>query len=97
MDIVERLNDHAEFADKVKRFADADCYRKGAEEIARLRAEPEAARVDAERYRWLRENALNGWDTVLEEGNPALIHAVRWSADWREKLDAAIDAARGGK
>lgn len=101
MDIVEALKAHT-IPLKCGEYDGGDIMRAycsmkyAAYEITRLREELEAARVDAERYRWLRENALGGWNTVLPGGKPsAIIHTARWSTDWREKLDAAIDAARG--
>ena len=64
------------------------------DEIARLRAELEAARVDAERYRWLRQSDL-------DENFKPYIHAPENDMEfWAlkgEYADAAIDAARGGK
>ena len=86
-DEIARLRDEVERV-KCAHSDMAEMYRKAIAEV-------EALRVDAERYRWLRENALSSFDTVLDGGRAALVHAVRWSADWREELDAAIDAARG--
>lgn len=54
------------------------------EEIARLRAELEAAKVDAEHYRWLREQCNR------KESVGTFIAMNRWGFEW----DAAIDAAR---
>lgn len=63
-------------------------------EVARLRAEVEANRVDAERYRWLRNRANDSYRSApMVAANPMdrettrLIHS--------EELDAAIDAAMG--
>lgn len=51
------------------------------EEILALRAERDALRRDAERYRWLRDvDAQTQW------------HHVDWTGD-PEDIDAAIDAA----
>lgn len=56
-------------------------------EIARLRAEAEELRVDAERYRWLRERGESfQWMNI-----------IRIDVDDFDYIDAAIDAARGGK
>ncbi len=54
-------------------------YADHAAEIARLRAEADALRVDAERYRWLREYDV---DSYLAGGKC-------------ESLDSSIDAAMG--
>lgn len=57
-------------------------------EVARLRAEVEAYRKDAERYRWLRNadnypNQIGGfWNCLGETSEP-------------EEMDEAIDAAMG--
>lgn len=70
--------------------------KKMADEIARLRAEAEALRVDAERYRWLRHADMDG--VCVVDVNVWLDFDI---ADCEqidgEKLDAAIDAARGGE
>ena len=52
----------------------------------------EAAREDAERYRWLRENCVV-WAEDTDE--PQLVHrdGGLGRTDWRERLDAAIDQA----
>jgi hypothetical protein len=59
---------------------------KALEAIARLRAEAEANRVDAERYRWVKSQSITD----------------RGFCDWKlpdieyqNDFDAAIDAARG--
>jgi hypothetical protein len=58
---------------------------KALEAIARLRAEAEALRVDAERYRWLRERGESfQWMNI-----------IRIDVDDFDDFDAAIDAARG--
>lgn len=49
-------------------------------ENARLRAEVEALRADAARYRWLRKESVDGWNLLGHYTQDA--------------LDAAIDAAR---
>jgi hypothetical protein len=66
----------------------ADCYGTlGALmlEIERLRAENEALRADAERYRWLRDSE---WD---QSRHPSVWEAVTNECDY---MDAAIDEAR---
>ena len=51
----------------------------------------EALRRDAERYRWLRDEAQSSWEG---ERGPVLVHSTPWThTRWREELDAAIDAA----
>ena len=59
--------------------------------IRELLAERDALKADAERYRWLRENAVSysGRDHALE-----LVVPHRFADKWREETDAAIDAAR---
>lgn len=59
-------------------------------ENARLRAELERAKVDAERYRWLRDEAGDEWEVTLEEPGDKcwLLRTSGW-------LDEKIDAARG--
>lgn len=61
---------------------------KAIDEIASLRAELESARVDAERYRWIKSHSITD----------------RGFCDWKlpdieyqKDFDAAIDSARGGK
>ena len=61
-----------------------------------LQAELDAAKVDAERYRWLRAHCQYGFE---DHEGPQLIHrngetGPHQNARWREDLDAAIDAAR---
>lgn len=60
-------------------------------EIASLQGELESARVDAERYRWLRDKIENQDLVIAKVGSWSL---ESWSGD---NPDAAIDAARGGK
>jgi hypothetical protein len=77
-------------------------------ELASARAELDAARADAERYRWLRNDALaylvsgpicvaaDKWGTPIKthpESDPSLGPALPVTLDGKE-LDAAIDAAR---
>ncbi len=57
------------------------------EEIARLRAEADALRKDAERYRWLRDqHASEGRSFHVREPNSEVVS---------RNLDFAIDAAMG--
>ncbi|VVP61769.1 hypothetical protein PS870_06441 [Pseudomonas fluorescens] len=54
----------------------------------------EAIRKDAERYRWLRENAqqdVDGWCNEV----PVLVHALSHALEWRGRIDESIDAAMG--
>mgnify|MGYP006935542425 CR=1 FL=1 len=63
-------------------------------ELAQLRSEVEALKVDAERYRWLRENinigsganGMDEWRIILPDPGIGL--------DTDKVFDAAIDAAR---
>lgn len=58
-----------------------------AAELRRIHAECDALRADAERYRWLRENAAD-YRLTQKDG-----YGGRELRGWDE-LDAAIDAAR---
>lgn len=57
------------------------------EEIKRLRAEVEANRVDAERYRWLRDQPWRD----NEELEPVI--RLHLNALWDDKIDAAMGAS----
>lgn len=62
-------------------------------EVARLRAEVEAYRKDADRYRWLRNDAMTGTrhdPAVLKDGPTDCCEFM-----FGDELDAAIDAAMG--
>jgi hypothetical protein len=59
---------------------------EAADEIERLSAELAEARLDAERYRWLIENAVIETDGWRSDG--------RDPATTKQPVDAAIDAAR---
>lgn len=60
-------------------------------EVARLRAEADSLRKDAERYRWLRDSAPEEWDvTRWLDSETQEIHV-------QDYLDEAIDAAMGAK
>lgn len=87
-DIVERL-------EKDKWHITAVDAEDAIAEITRLRAEAEALRKDAERYRWLRDRLFGAdWDWN-NEGVPVVL--FRWpdGASIGADLDAAIDAAKG--
>lgn len=90
-DLVQRLRERAarKWTDEANRSA--SLFGQAADEIERLRAEVEALREDAERYRWLRQ-ANDGWhwqvskrwrDGMIQIGDPD-----------NRYLDAVIDAAR---
>ena len=67
-----------------------------AKKHAKLRAECEAMRADAERYRWLASKARK--DTAYDRyGNGAAWSIGFFAANGRHALDAAIDAAREAK
>ena len=54
--------------------------------------EIEVLRKDAERYRWLRENAqqdVDGWRNDV----PVLVHALSYVPEWKGRIDESIDAA----
>jgi hypothetical protein len=65
-----------------------------AETIAELRAEVEALRTDAERYRWLREeeDTVSPYSQVLFKSGAGFSNVPDGDG-----LDAAIDAARGAE
>lgn len=48
---------------------------------------------DAERYRVLRERAVQDVDGYLSE-TPVIVYANNYSDDWRERIDAAVDSAK---
>ncbi len=60
---------------------------------AELEAERDAARADAERYRWLREESSLSWSRI---GVLAFAHFKKDDAI-KAQLDAGIDAARGAE
>lgn len=60
--------------------------------LAALLAERAELKRDAERWRWLREKTQSDVDGY-RNGIPVLVHADEWCPEWRERLDAAIDAA----
>jgi hypothetical protein len=64
----------------------ADVRKLYAAEITRLRAEADALRKDAERYRWLK--AEHGWSILGRK-----FHAIRPYVDAEEVFDESLDAA----
>ena len=60
--------------------------------IRALLAERAELLRDARRWRWLREKTQSDVDGY-RNGIPVLVHADEWCPEWRERLDAAIDAA----
>lgn len=56
-----------------------------------LQAECEELRKDAERYRWLRADALSAYEDDLDE--PQLVYARECVGDYQDCIDDAIDAA----
>jgi hypothetical protein len=81
-DIVDRLRNAAARKWPDPDVAECSFFSEASDEITRLRAECEALRMDAERYRWLR-------DAVRE--TELIVYSVGTD------LDAAIDAERGTK
>ena len=67
--------------------------RRGAAEVEHLTAELAAARVDAERYRWLRSQH---WDSsrIVCVVDPKSAVKLGHNCPSEARLDAAIDAAR---
>lgn len=64
-------------------------------EIAELQAENERLRLDAERYRWLREQHWNDGQLAVVV-NPKESVKLGYDCPSRERLDAAIDDAAKG-
>jgi hypothetical protein len=102
-DICNQLLDH--WAEQNKPHLDDEdkcCYVlavRAVNEIRRLRAELKALRADAERYRWLRNDAKN-----TDVTQPIVVRGYDGPAGnyfneplWDDELDAAIDAARKGE
>lgn len=97
------MTDHTDIVERLNKFAISyttttfheDLILEAVTEITRLRAEAEALRKDAERYRWLRDRLFGAdWDWN-NEGVPVVL--FRWpdGASIGADLDAAIDAAKG--
>ena len=83
-DIVESLSEYgAAFDDGPGIFGEA------AAEITRLRAEAEALRKDAERYRWLRD----GCNYKHSAANSIAVN--RYGMERDAEIDAALDATKG--
>ena len=72
-------------------------HKSAAAELRRLHAEVEALRADAERYRWLREESGKRPDFYSGEANWMVSRSQGGMGQnfFGEKIDAAIDAARG--
>ena len=68
-------------------------------EIERLRAENEALRKDAERYRWLRDGKSYRVDCINRNNKPVIyfIGDRHEASDYSEQLDTAIDNAMKGE
>ncbi len=68
---------------------------EAAAELRRLAAENAALRKDAERYRWLRINAIGAFRTNGGKGPVSVYHLTKIPAipGIPEETDAAIDAA----
>lgn len=88
-DIVERLR----FLGSGEPFRGA-LMCEAADEIERLRAELAAAKLNAERYRWLRDHL---W---AQSSTKIYVLPIVWNVDNRgragDNMDAAIDAAVKG-
>jgi chromosome segregation ATPase len=77
--------------DRFERSVCAKQMREAADELDRLRAENERLRVDAERYRWLRDQnrGMYGLSHVIIDDHSPPYFELKCEKD----LDAAIDAA----
>lgn len=71
----------------------ANAALSAAQEMARLKAENEALRKDADRYRWLRESGQCEWDASYEK----LELRIETPHFDDSNLDACIDAALAGE
>lgn len=97
-DIVERLADAAQnisWMDGRSIDVAFSAMHEAAAEITRLRAEAEALRKDAERYRWLRARPLD--DDEIYIAVDSAKYPNRWGlgGDDPNGCDAAIDATKG--
>ena len=63
------------------------------DQVAKLKDERDALKVDAERYRWLRGNAYSG----VNRHNECLWTIRGLYEKVGQSFDSAIDAARGDK
>lgn len=77
--------------------ADIDDAVSALREIARLRAELESARVDAERYRYLKDIGVFRVLSLDMSGKHTWTLVGRPIRGEGSTIDVAIDAARGGK
>ena len=88
-DIVERLRNWAD-DDRDGEFSHHKRMQfEAAAEITRLRAEAEALRKDAERYRWLRD----GCNYKHSAANSIAVN--RYGMERDAEIDAALDATKG--
>lgn len=72
-------------------------YAYKAGDFQRLRAEVEALRADAERYRWLRESSANQWVHPLVVSQERTERGMHYAGPLTGRtLDAAVDEARKG-
>lgn len=85
IDEIARLRVDAERQEKVKQDY-IDLYKSAAALVLRLEKEVKALRMDAERYRWLRDNSSHCWFDYKKK--PSLVYTGNMD------IDAAIDAAR---
>jgi len=95
---IERLEARvAELGQSLRRSIDNEVALRA--DRAAARAEAEALRKDAERYRWLRNDSLGQWEHPIVVSQARTPHKVLYVGPLcRAELDAAVDAAReGGK
>jgi hypothetical protein len=95
-DAIKRLHMHS----TENRISEAERLKEESRRLfadnIRLEAELDAARADAERYRWLRDNAAGQWEHPIVVSQKRQGDRMLYVGPLGFKeLDAAIDAARG--
>lgn len=93
-ELIQHLRFHGRFGNETEEQAKLRRVQRNeaaATELERLAAELAAARVDAERYRWLRDDETSDWAICeWDHGSSGYYRDARAA----KIVDAAIDAAR---